>query len=210
MEFTIFYAFFIVLATVSAAPVDNDQTVGLDGITTLCDSSTEDCPLIFKNNDYTISTIGLDQGFGGAGAKKPSAFPQLNFFATATSDSLEADGSVTQPDTTTGERPGVTAAATYDCEEPYRSRKDGHPFHNVPPENEGPSLLYKKRSANDLLPADVPGSISCTKQAKSIRMHALRSNLRGGYRYLQTSIEGKRIRPVVVSNQSMQGQGTGL
>lgn len=51
MEFMIFYAFFMVIANVSAAPLDNDQTVGLDGITTLCDSSTEDCPLIFNNND---------------------------------------------------------------------------------------------------------------------------------------------------------------
>lgn len=148
----IFYAFVIVLATVASAPVGND---GLDGDTTLCDFTTEDCPLVFNSNDYTAIPTGLNQASGGAGgrAEVPSAFSQLNSFTIANSDSLVANGFDPK-----------SYAPTYECDDPLPVVQDPN-FFLWPSGNESPVTLYLRRDSATKLPVDqdTSNSISCTK-----------------------------------------------
>lgn len=154
MEFMIFYAFVIVLATVASAPVGNDV---LDGGTTLCDFTTEDCPLVFNTNDYTTPPTGLDQASGGAGAgtEPPSAFSQLNFFTIASSDAALPKYPA----------PHQRWSATYECEEPLPAIRQGHNFFDQPLP---PLPPYQSGDSAKKFPADQDDSsfIPCQKCIK--------------------------------------------
>ncbi|MCJ1260596.1 hypothetical protein MMC22_000458 [Lobaria immixta] len=162
MEFMIFYAFVIALATVASAPVGNDQAVGVDGGVTLCDFTTEDCPLVFNTNDYTTPPTGLYQTSGGAPAEAEAspAFSQLNFFTIANSDALVANG-FNSESYAHSKRPAPHQrwSATYECEEPLPGiRQDPNSFNQpLPPYQRGDSAMK--------VPADLdaPTSIPCQK-----------------------------------------------
>lgn len=167
MEFMIFYAFVIALATVASAPVGNDQAVGVDGGVTLCDFTTEDCPLVFDSNDYTTPSTGLDQTSGGAPAEAeaPPAFSQLNFFTIANSDALAPNG--VDPDPITAPRdPALpqTGSATYECEKPPSAIRKDPNFFNWP-SGESPVPVYQRRDSAKKLPVDLdaPVFLSCQK-----------------------------------------------
>lgn len=130
MNILIFYACFIVLATVASAPVDNYLTLGTVGVTTPCDVSNVDCSSSSSpDNDNTISSADLNQAFAfpsGAGAKTP-----FLSFAAANSVTSEENGVVTESDFTPTQFGRLTVemagnpqsqakapTTTYDCQNP--------------------------------------------------------------------------------------------
>ena len=190
MEFMIFYASVIVLATVASAPVEIYRNLGISSGINLCDSSNGDCSLI-PDNGHTISSADLNLASGGAGAWNP--FMPTNLFTAANSGSSEVDGFITKSDTTPNQIPPQTGSdssilditrnlqsqaqatarplATYDC--PYPPQVPGRPddlrvpayYESTPPYG----LLLADKPADDpperklpVEPVEVPSTF-CIK-----------------------------------------------